>query len=245
MPAAAISSSVCKMAALFLRLSVLAVALCIVAGCERSPSRQAVVRPPLRPHRILVLGDSLALGFGASDASKGFIFLLYRAVQARDPAAIITSYAVGGARVDDVLHYEVPRAKHDAATDVWICVGGNDVTHATASSSFSREYRALVHTVQRHWPAARMIVFGVPDVSRSPLFTGSTRAQMRALASTDDEAMRMATQAAHVQFIDLFAFGKRVVAARDFSADNFHPSDAGYLAIADYAEPTVLRTTFR
>ena len=217
---------------------------CLLAACgHASPparSRAALIQP----HRIVVFGDSLALGYGASDPAKGFLFVLFRRVQQRDANAIITNYAVGGARIEDVVNVELGRAQAEPATDVWLCVGGNDVTHGTPASRFASDYRAALDSVRRRWPRAKIIAFGVPDVSRSPLFVGSTRVGLHALAAADDQAAKSAASKSGAGFVDLFSLGSRIVGARDFSADNFHPSDAGYATLAAFAEPTVLRTAF-
>lgn len=213
-------------------------------GCTSRSARQSAAQGPPARHRILVLGDSLALGMGASDSAHGFAFVLYRAVLARDPTAEITNVAVSGARVEDVLDHELPRARTAAATDIWVCVGGNDVTRGTGTTRFATEYEALLAAIGRRWPRARLAVFGVPDVSRSPLFAGAANREIKTLAAADNAATRSAARRHHAVFIDLFALGPHVVPARDFAADNFHPSDAGHQAIADAARP-LLDALFR
>src|SRR5579872_64705 len=169
-----------------------ALLLLVAAGCSAHAPQQPATPPSSARHPILVFGDSLALGMGASDSAHGFAFVLYRAVLARDPGAQITNVAVSGARVDDVLHEELPRAQNGAATDVWVCVGGNDVTRGTPTSRFATDYAALLAAIVRRWPGARLAVFGVPDVSRSPLFAGAANREMRALAEADNAAAHSA-----------------------------------------------------
>jgi lysophospholipase L1-like esterase len=229
------------------RLGLACTLVCLagLGACSHRTNTELPFRVPPARHVILAFGDSLALGVGASDPARGFMFLLYHAALPRDPGAQITNYAVNGARTEDVLRYELQRAQNEPATDVWICVGGNDVTHATDPARFAAQYEALLHSVRRRWPVARIVVFGVPDVSRSPLFIGPSRAQLHDLAGRDDEAARQAAADVQASFVDLFALGKQVVAARDFAADNFHPNDAGYQAIAHDAQPLVLRSLFQ
>ena len=231
-----------------LRTAAASAALClslVQGGCGRHAQSALLFRVPPARHTVVALGDSLALGIGASDPSRGFMFALYNTLLARDPGAQITNYAVSGARVDDLLHFELPRAERERATDIWICAGGNDVTHATDVSRFSSQYTALLHSVRRRWPNAHIVVFGVPDVSRSPLFTGTSRAKLHERARTDNDEARRAAAGVGAVFVDLFALGKRIDPARDLSADNFHPNDAGYAAIAQYAQPVVLRALFQ
>lgn len=182
-----------------------------------------------------MFGDSLALGIGASDPLRGFTFLLYRDVQATNPDARITNYAVGGSRVSDVLNYQLPRAAAEEATDVWLCIGANDVTRSTAPERFAAEENELLTAVHRLWPKAALVVFGVPDVSRSPLFSGESRRVFKDLASEDDRAARAAALRAHATFVDIFVLGEHADAAHDFARDNFHPNDRGYEGIARYA----------
>ncbi len=193
------------------------------------------VRARRAPPRILVFGDSLALGTGASDPAHGFTFLLYRDIQATNPDARITNYAVGGSRVSDVLNYQLPRAAAEEATDVWLCVGANDVTRSTPPKRFAADETRLLMAVHRRWPKAAIVVFGVPDVSRSPLFSGQSRGVFKTSASQDDSAARAAALGAHATFVDLFVLGARADAAHDFARDNFHPNDRGYAGIARYA----------
>jgi len=246
MQRAVISSSRLRMDALSpppKRVFALAIAIVCLNACQHG-STQLPFRVPPAQHRILAFGDSLAMGVGASDPSRGFMFALFRKVLSRDPGAQITNYAVGGARVEDVLHYELVRAHAENATDIWVCIGGNDVTHTTAAARFASQDTALLRALRRRWPAARIVVFGVPDVSRSALFAGQMRGQLRDLSKADNEAARQAAAGVQASFVDLFALGRHVVADRDFSADNFHPSDAGYDAIEQAAEPIVLRSVF-
>ncbi|MBC5804898.1 MAG: SGNH/GDSL hydrolase family protein [Candidatus Eremiobacter antarcticus] len=187
------------------------------------------------PPRILVFGDSLALGTGASDPARGFTFLLYRDIRATNRNARITNYAAGGSKVSDVLNYQVPRAADEEVTDVWLCVGANDVTRSTPPERFAADENRLLMAVHRRWPKAALVVFGVPDVSRSPLFSGQSRAVFKTLASEDDRAARAAAMKVHAVFVDLFVLGARADAAHDFARDNFHPNDRGYAGIARYA----------
>jgi len=178
----------------------------------------------------------LALGTGASDASRGFTFVLFRRIARREPTAQITDYAVGGARLADLESIELPRARAEAPTDVWICAGANDVTRGTSAAKFSADARRLLGSARRRWPRAALVVFGVPDVSRSPLFARYARNGLHRAAQRDNAALQAAARSAGARFVDLFAFSQNVgVTTRYLAADNFHPNDEGHAAIAAYA----------
>ncbi|MGP6189902.1 MAG: SGNH/GDSL hydrolase family protein [Vulcanimicrobiaceae bacterium] len=188
-----------------------------------------------------MLGDSLALGTGASDSSRGFAFVTYLAIEAGRPGSEISNYAIGGSVTRDVTRLQVARLRERHVDCAIVCVGSNDVVRGTPAATFAASYDRLLRDVRRTVPHTALVVLGVPDVSLSPLFADHAR-EVRALASTDNDAARVAARAAGAQFVDLFALthGRRDP-ARFLSADRFHPSDEGDRLIASALTPVVNR----
>jgi len=210
-------------------------------GARRTSLRSGVMLPAGPPVAITVLGDSLALGTGASDTSRGFAFDLYRGVLARRPGSEITNVAIGGSIAADVLRLQAGRLRERHADCVIVCVGGNDVARGVDPAAFARSYNALLAAVRRAAPHAAIIALGVPDVSISPLFADHA-ALIRALARKDDRAVRDAAAAHGAMYVDLFAVTRRVRDPATFlSADRFHPSDAGHAVIAAAVRPMLDR----
>lgn len=186
-------------------------------------------------------GDSLALGVGASTPDRGFVQLLVTRVQADDPTAQVQNLAAGGATADDVLGTQLPQTTLTGATDVWLCVGGNDVTHVTPVDRFASNEHALVLALRQRFPSAHIVVFGVPDVSRAPQFPGVAKIRLHNDAALDNDSAAVAARDAQADFIDLFSFSDRQLdVSADFSPDAFHPNDRGYAAIADFSSKTVI-----
>jgi lysophospholipase L1-like esterase len=178
--------------------------------------------------RIVVLGDSLALGTGSERADGGFIFRAYRTLLARRPGSRLDAFAIGGSTVADVVRLQLPRlvgARYDVAI---VCAGGNDVVRHTPVSDFRRSYATLVDGIRRRTPAIRIVCCGIPDVSVSPLFSDE-RGLIRSLAAGDDRAIRTIAAASGCSFVDLFDASRKMTDfARYLARDHFHPSDAGY-----------------
>jgi lysophospholipase L1-like esterase len=201
------------------------------------PHPRALTRPPDAPVRIAVLGDSLALGTGASRADGGFIFRAFRALLAQRPGSRIDNVAIGGATVADVLRLEVARLAGIRYDVVIVCVGGNDVVRGTSATAFRTTYTALLRRIGELTPTARLICCGVPDVSVSPIFADE-RIAIHRLAVNDDRAVRAAASAADALFADLFAVTRRTHDADHFlGRDRFHPSDAGYVLLEQALRP--------
>jgi lysophospholipase L1-like esterase len=189
------------------------------------------------PVRIAVLGDSLALGTGASRADGGFIFPVFRSVLAQRPGSRIDNLAIGGATVADVVRLQVDRLAGTRYDYAIVCAGGNDVVRATPAAQFASAYATLLARLSRTVPGTRIICCGVPDVSMSPIFA-DIRAETLVRAQRDDRAVRAAAHAAGAGFVDLFALTHAVrTPDRFLSHDRFHPSDSGYAMLASALMP--------
>lgn len=188
------------------------------------------------PHRtVIVFGDSLAAGVGASTPDHAFAAIMFEQLVNGDPSSEFDDLAVSGATVADVLDTQLPDAEARAidATDVWLCVGGNDVFHGTPIDAFSTTEHSLVALLRSSWPHAHIIVFGVPDVTRTPLLPGA--GQFHDMASADNAAAADAARESQADFVDLFSFTDSQNIAGQLSSDSLHPDDAGHAAIAAYA----------
>jgi len=83
------------------------------------------VNPPVR---YMSLGDSLAAGYKALPATKGFAYQLYLDdVFGRTPDTAFDNAAVPGARSSDVLNFQIPQVVLFEPTVVTLSVGGNDL----------------------------------------------------------------------------------------------------------------------
>jgi lysophospholipase L1-like esterase len=221
--------------------------LLVASGCAHGSGGHAlrIARPTGAPVELVVVGDSLALGTGASDSPRGFAFETYRIIDQSRPGSEITNYAIGGSTASDVVRLQVARLRERRADCVIVCVGGNDVVRAIPSAIFAAAYEELLRDVRRTVPLAALVVLGVPDVSLSPLFADRARA-VRALAAADDLAVRAAAHDAGAEFVDLFALthGRRDPGGF-LSADRFHPSNEGHRLIALALLPAVRRALER
>jgi lysophospholipase L1-like esterase len=191
--------------------------------------------------RIAVLGDSLALGMGASRADGGFIFRAFRSVLAQHPGSRIDNVAIGGATVADVVRLQVDRLRGTRYTCAIVCAGANDVVRGTPKAAFASAYATLLARLANTVPGMRIICCGVPDVSESPIFADE-RAQTLATAQRDNRAVRTAAHAAGAAFVDLFALTHALRDPQRFlSRDRFHPSDVGYAILASALTPVLAR----
>ena len=84
--------------------------------------------------RYMSLGDSLAAGYKALPATKGFAYQLYlNEVFGKTPDTVFANAAVPGAKSSDVLGFQIPQVGLFSPNVVTISVGGNDLLVLLAS----------------------------------------------------------------------------------------------------------------
>lgn len=211
---------------------------------EEALDADRVWRPrlPGEPLELLVLGDSIAAGLGATRPkdtlggrlAKGAARRLHRPVRLTT-AAVVGSESSGLATQLDGL-----------PDDYWpavavIVVGGNDVTHRMPIADSVAHLSAAI--ARLHDLGAVVVVGTCPDL-------GALRPvpqPLRALGSRASRQLALAQEAAtHRAGASVVALGELVGPAfftepdDMFSVDRFHPSALGYRRTADALLPALV-----
>ncbi|MCW2771095.1 MAG: family lipase [Aeromicrobium sp.] len=209
---------------------------------ERPPSPDGVYGDDLPGHtiRVLVIGDSAAVGFGMTTAEATPSAMIgIGLAHVMDAPVEVKCRAVVGAQTSDLMRQidEVSDWDPDVAL---IVVGTNDVTHQVAPGTSAR---LLADAVRRLVAADCEVVVGTtPDL-------GTVRPIMQPLRAV---ARRWSRNLARRQTIALVEAGGRAVSLggllgtlfterRDimFGADNFHPSETGYANMVSVLIPAI------
>jgi lysophospholipase L1-like esterase len=209
---------------------------------ERPPSPDGVYGDDLpgRPIRLLVLGDSAAVGYGmtTSEATPPAMLGMGLA-HVMDAPVEVRSRAVVGAQTSELM--QQIDAVGDWEPDVAvIVVGTNDVTHQVPPNTSARQLGDVVrHLVEAD---CEVVVGTTPDL-------GSVRPIMQPLRSV---AQRWSRNLARKQTVAVVGAGGRAVSLGDllgnlftenrdimFGLDRFHPSETGYANMVSVLVPAV------
>lgn len=176
--------------------------------------------------RVLVAGDSTAVGTGADGPTGTFTNML-----ARDfPKADISNTAVNGALTRDILkQFENHKYfQHDA---IIISTGGNDIWSLITMRTIGKDLTAVLD-LAKVMSNGRVLVLFFGNAGSAPLFPYLVR---WLLISRERKALKVfasVCEMEHVQLIELFTDknGNPFVEnpKRYFSADGLHPSGDGY-----------------
>jgi lysophospholipase L1-like esterase len=185
-----------------------------------------------------MLGDSIAFGTGAARIEDTLGRRLSAALTADGFDVDLHVVAVPGAASRD-LGTQVGRAQSLEADVAVIVIGANDLARfvppAQAAASLSAAVTAL------RGSGTDVVVVPAPDMSSVPFVPPAFRAAVRAASVQLQRHQADAVGSAGGRMAAVHEVGATfAVDPAMFSADRFHPSSAGYAAIAAALAPAVL-----
>ena len=201
------------------------------AGRLTRASRPYSVTPRHAAGSLLIVGDSTALGTGASTAEASLAGRIAR----RYPALAIRTVARAGARFEAIAEQLRQAGRHDV---ILIAGGANDVMRFT---SRERLAGAIELTLARAASqAAKVIVVPAPNVGNAPFFPPPLSWLLSRRARALHTLVRASAAANGAAYVDLYRERAEDPFARDpqrlIAVDHLHPSDAGYAVWFDEIE---------
>ncbi|WP_269177628.1 SGNH/GDSL hydrolase family protein [Modestobacter sp. VKM Ac-2986] len=181
-------------------------------AAEPTPTGPAIVRPA-QIARMLVLGDGLSLGQGATDPSAGFAALVEDAVPL--PFAWDVQASAGGT-VDAVFD----QADLPDRTDAVVVELGTNDWETVPAARFVTSYRDRLAGLRDRYPEALLLCLGVWQPPSRPETVGY------------DDAVRAGCESVGGRFVQLSDLFADPANHRSGQADA-NPGDAGYRLIAD------------
>ena len=219
--------------------------VCVLTGCNQEgavPATQ-VETQTLRttgPIVYVALGDSTGAGIGARDG--GYVARLHKRILERRPDSKLVNLCVSGATTEDVLRGQLERGVAANPDLVTLGIGINDIGHGLTLEQFSKNYEEILSTLKQKTQAA-IIVTNLPDISSAPRIPGSMRAHYQQQIAQYSRRLEEIATRHGVTIFDVYSVTTRELASHPeyFSADGFHPSDAGYELWAQEMWPTLAR----
>lgn len=228
-----------------LAIGVLLFFTCVLAGCNQEgavPGTQVETQTlkTTGPIVYVALGDSTGAGIGARDG--GYVARLHKRIVERRPDSKLVNLCVSGATTADVLHGQLARGVAANPDLVTLGIGINDIGHGLTLDQFSKNYEEILSTLKRETRAA-IVVTNLPDISSAPRIPGSMRAHYQQQIAQYSRRLEEIAARHGVVVFDIYSITTSELAAHPeyFSADGFHPSDAGYELWAQEMWPTMAR----
>lgn len=198
-------------------------------------------RLPGEPIELLILGDSVAAGLGATRPKETLGGRLAKGLAKRGGRPVrLRSLALVGSESPDLAGQLDRLAAEDRVDVAVIVVGGNDVTHRIPVAESVRHLVTAIRRLQDR--GARVVVGTCPDLGAlrpvpQPLRTLASRLSRRLAEAQAEGAERAGAAAVSLRrtvgplFLD--------EPEQMFSLDRFHPSAVGYRRTAEALLPAV------
>ncbi|USX53265.1 SGNH/GDSL hydrolase family protein [Lentzea sp. HUAS12] len=186
--------------------------------------------------RLCLLGDSIAAGVGSTRREDTLGPLLADRLRQAGHRVDLDVRAVPGARSADLR----AQVRATGAVDVAVIViGANDLTRFVPAQVGAQQLHDAVADLRAK--GAEVVVATAPDLS----IVSHVPPALRDVVSAASRQYAQAQQQAVIRAGGVVAHVERAVTPRFatdpslFAADRFHPSAAGYRAIADALAPAV------
>ncbi|MEO5733833.1 MAG: GDSL-type esterase/lipase family protein [Rubrivivax sp.] len=193
-------------------------------SAELAKYSEAFQNRPVAPVlSLLVVGDSTAVGTGASNAPHSLAGL----AAADYPRLLIDNRAADGAKFEQVVQQlEGVERRFDL---VLVQAGGNDVIRLTDEAALSSQIDRTVALARQR--ADTVILMPSGNVGSSPFFFAPISWLMTKRSQTLHRLIRNAAAAPGVIYVDLYKPPEDDPFVRQpgmFADDGLHPSDKGY-----------------
>lgn len=194
-------------------------------------SRPFHASPEAAEASILIVGDSTALGTGASTPQAS----LAGRIASRYPLLRVRNVARAGARFADIAGQLRNAGRHDL---ILVAGGANDVMRFTSQARLARDIDLTLRRAASQ--AGRVILVPAPNVGNAPFFPRPLAWLLSRRARLLHRLARASAGAVDATYVDLYRERAADPFAQDpqrlIAADRLHPSDAGYAVWFDELE---------
>jgi lysophospholipase L1-like esterase len=190
------------------------------------------------PIRLVLLGDSLAYGTGATHRDQTLGPRLVTALEADGHTVELHVLAVPGATSAN-LGPQVRRATALSADLAVVVTGANDLARLVPPADAARDLGAATTALRAS--GADVVVATAPDMSVAPVVPRRARSIVRAGCAALERLQVQVVEAAGgtVARLGNELAGAFAADRNLFAADRYHPSGAGYSVIAERLAPIV------
>ena len=209
----------------------------VAAGCNHT--RTSGMTMTAGPILYVALGDSTGAGVGAKDGG-GYVARLFKRLLEKRPDSKLSNLCVSGATTADLIRDQLDRGVALNPDLVTIGIGINDIGHGLTLEQFSKNFDQILSTLKEKTHAT-IVVTNIPDISTAPRIPASMRSQYQRQIEEFCKRLEEIANRHGVAIYDIYTITKQELPSHPeyFSADGFHPSDAGYELWATEMWPTV------
>lgn len=213
----------------------------LCSGCSSFDRKDSAIGQKVRLNRdariiYLALGDSTGTGVGGKNGS--YVDLIWARIQQKYPTAQLVNLSTPWATTADMIR-EMKQSPVEQASLVTISIGINDLMQGLSTEQFVRNYEEIISTLEKTGP--RIVITNLPNISLAPALPKARQNDMTTAVTAFNRQIEEIAKRHNLPLIDLYQISTSIIQLHPeaFSADGFHPSEAGYVLWADAMWPIV------
>jgi len=198
------------------------------------PSPTPTVSPAPRASsavHYVAIGASDTVGVGSLDPATGS--WPSRIAALLPQGSTYRNLGVSGSLAAQARAEQLPTAVAEQPTAVTIWLAVNDLDAEVAPADHAAAIDAILADLTRA-TSARVFIGNVPDLRAVPAYAGADQVALGAIVTAYNQgiAAAAAKHPGRVRVVDLFTGSAELTTQLTVAPDGFHPSDAGYVLIA-------------
>ena len=198
------------------------------------PAAEVIQIDPMDTKKYVALGDSLTAGMGASNLENSLPELIVSRFKSKGINYSITNLAVPGAVSSDVVDKQLLPAVEQSASLATVFIGTNDVHNFVSEKVFIDNLQAIVSQLKASG-RTNVVVINLPYLGTDSLVLPPYNWYFDFQLGNFNNDINGVCAKEQVQCLDLHAYSQKAFTDKSFySADEFHPSDKGYQAWANF-----------
>lgn len=183
---------------------------------------------PANPLVYTALGDSLTAGVGSSKIEQTFPYLIAQKLNKKYRTVTFFDFGVPGAKTEAVATDQFQKLPNLYPEVVTVLVGINDVLGDRTTEQFTKDYQKLLDQLNT-LKNSRVYILSIPYLGSSQITFFPYNLLLDWRIRQFNQVIKTLVKRYPFEYIDLYALSKADEHSLNFySADGFHPSDAGY-----------------
>ncbi len=146
----------------------------------------------------------------------------------------LINLGIPGITLHDALSLELPVAMDSHPQMVTIWLGVNDIADKVTVLSYSRDLDALLSHLKSQSPPAQILIANIPDLTLLPYFASYNQQELQQTIVEYNQTIAQEALQHHAILVNMSQQNYNLRDHPEYiSSDGLHPTDLGYLQIAE------------
>ena len=146
----------------------------------------------------------------------------------------LLNLGIPGITLHDALRLELPVAIDSQPQLITIWLGVNDIADKVPALSYTHDLDVLLSQLRFKEPSAQIMIANIPDLTLLPYFASFNQQELQHTITAYNQSIAQESQQYHAILVNMSQENYNLKEHPEYiSSDGLHPTDLGYLQIAE------------